>query len=291
MKKVTQTDYYERIFKVMLYIEKNLDHDISLDELSSVACFSSYHFHRIFQGMTGESVADYIRRLRIEKAALSIIQKKNVSITDLAFKSGYKTVESFSRAFRNHFGQNPSQFRKEQKAGSSNCISGENIKKIISKGVDMTELKFVKRKEEKIAFVRHTGPYSECGSSWEKLCRWAGSLGFLDADTKFIGICHDDPAVTEPSKIRYDAAMSLKCEVAPSKEVAFSTIPAGIYASYIHTGPFENLYKSYNHLCGELIPASGKEIKNAPSIEVYLNDPEKTPPEELKVEILIPIEE
>ena len=95
---------------------------------------------------------------------------------------------------------------------------------------------------------------------------------------------------SEPSKIRYDASISIERDIAPSGEVAVTVLPAGTYASYIHTGSFENLHKSYNHLCGELIPASGREIKNAPSIEIYLNNPDTTPDDERKVEILIAVE-
>lgn len=290
MKEVTRSDYYGRMVKVMLFIEKNLDKELSLDELSSVACFSPYHFHRIFQGMLGESVAEHIRRLRLEKAATKIRQKEKSSISRLAFESGYETVETFSRAFKNRFGVNPSQYRKEQKSGNLQISAEEKLEKLLKRGVNMTELKIVKREEEKVAFVRHIGPYSECSTAWEKLCRWAGPQGLLNQNTRFMGICHDDPEITEPSKIRYDASITLSREVAPAGEVGIYTIPAGNYASYIHTGPFENLHKSYHHLCGELIPASGREIKNTPSIEIYLNDPEKTPPAELKVEILIAVE-
>lgn len=290
MKDVTRNDYYERMLKVMIYIEKNLERDISLEELADVACFSPYHFHRIFQGMLGESVAEYVRRLRIEKAAVTIRQRKDAAVSRLAFEACYNAVETFSRAFKNHFGKNPSQFKREYLAGISQNSAEDKLKKLFKRGAKMSELKIVKREEEKIAFVRHIGPYKDCGAAWDKICSWAGAKGLINQNTKFMGICHDDPEVTEASKIRYDASVSISGDIEGEGEIMISAIPAGNYASYIHTGSFNKLYESYNYLCGELIPASGREIRNVPSIEIYLNDPDTTPEDERKVQILIAVE-
>jgi transcriptional regulator GlxA family with amidase domain len=60
----TQRDYKQRLLRVLVYIQQNLDGPLELEELARVACFSPYHFHRIFTGMIGESVKAHIRRLR-----------------------------------------------------------------------------------------------------------------------------------------------------------------------------------------------------------------------------------
>ncbi len=61
--------YQNRIDRVVDYIQANLESDLSVRQLSEVACFSEFHFSRIFREQMGESVYQFIRRLRLEKAA------------------------------------------------------------------------------------------------------------------------------------------------------------------------------------------------------------------------------
>jgi AraC family transcriptional regulator len=65
----TRQDYEERILRVLVYLQRHLDRSPSLEDLAAVAHFSPFHFHRIFRGLTGESVQAHQRRLRLERAA------------------------------------------------------------------------------------------------------------------------------------------------------------------------------------------------------------------------------
>lgn len=110
MKTETRMDYEDRIQQVLLYIRQHLNDDLSLKMLASVACFSEYHFHRIFCGIVGETLAEHIRRLRIERAAIKL-KYSDKSVTELAFEAGYDNMESFTRAFRSRYGIAPSKYK------------------------------------------------------------------------------------------------------------------------------------------------------------------------------------
>lgn len=110
MKPDTKRDYTERVQKVLVYIQQHLGEAPGLDELARIACFSPFHFHRIFRGMVGESVNQHVRRLRLERAAM-VLKSSERSIIDVAFDAGYQTHESFTRAFRGAFACSPSGFR------------------------------------------------------------------------------------------------------------------------------------------------------------------------------------
>ena len=69
MRAVTLQDYKRRMLRVLVHIQEHLDDALALEHLASVACFSPYHFHRIFKGMVGETLQEHIRRLRLERAA------------------------------------------------------------------------------------------------------------------------------------------------------------------------------------------------------------------------------
>lgn len=141
----------------------------------------------------------------------------------------------------------------------------------------------------RVACVRHVGPYAECATAWEALCGWAGPKGLFTPQTQFFGVCHDDPQVTPPEKIRFDACITVASEIEGEGDVFIAEIPGGDHAVAVHTGPYDTLCKAYAAICGQWGPTSGREFATAPSVEQYLTDPKTTPPEETKTEIRLPL--
>ena len=91
------------------YIEAHLEETVGLSDLAKVSLFSPWHSHRLFQEYTGLTPANYIRRLRLAKAALWI-KNENVRIIDVAFDLGFGSVDGFTRAFFREFGMCPSEY-------------------------------------------------------------------------------------------------------------------------------------------------------------------------------------
>src|SRR5438445_11698557 len=100
--------YDDRVNRVLDYIAENLDGELSLTRLSGIACFSPFHFHRIFQGVTGETLNTHVRRVRLERAALLLRTTPGKRITDVALETGFAGTSEFSRAFKSHFGRSAS---------------------------------------------------------------------------------------------------------------------------------------------------------------------------------------
>jgi AraC family transcriptional regulator len=105
-------DYKSRINKVVDYIENNLGSSLSLDDMASVSNFSSYHFHRIFQSIIGESPVQYQRRKRLEKSAKDLYNS-DTSIKELSSKYGFTSPAVYSRDFKKYFGDSPKVKRKK----------------------------------------------------------------------------------------------------------------------------------------------------------------------------------
>ena len=93
----TFKEYVARINRVIDYITNNLDRQLNVSELSRIACFSEFHFHRIFSMVVGVSPNIYVRRLRLEKAAAMLQVNPNLSITDLALNYGFSSTANFSK--------------------------------------------------------------------------------------------------------------------------------------------------------------------------------------------------
>ena len=106
-----RTDAYgERFDKVLDYIARHRGDDLSVERLSQVANFSKFHFHRQFSAYVGVSVARYVQLVRLKGASYQLVFTGR-KIIDIALEAGFENPESFSRAFKQTFGQTPSQFR------------------------------------------------------------------------------------------------------------------------------------------------------------------------------------
>ncbi len=141
-----------------------------------------------------------------------------------------------------------------------------------------------------VAFVRHVGPYDQVQTAWERVCMRLGKEGLLGPGTQFIGLCCDDPEVTAPEKIRYDACVTVDEDFVPEGDVGVQTISGGEYAVTTHIGPYSTLGQTYAKLLGQWLPNSGRELRSEPSPEFYLNAPESTEPEDLTTDIYAPLE-
>jgi AraC-like DNA-binding protein len=104
-------DYIDRVGTALNYIEAHLTQDISLEEIARQAHSSLFWFHRVFSMLVGDSLGEYLRKRRLDCAAAELVAS-NQRIIDIAVKYGFSSHEAFTRAFCNHFGITPSQYRK-----------------------------------------------------------------------------------------------------------------------------------------------------------------------------------
>ncbi len=91
--------YAQRIQRVVDYLAEHLDDPLDFGTLAGVACFSPYHFHRIYRGLLGETVNDTVRRLRLHRSAIDLLDQ-DLSIERTARRGGYDSQAAFTRAFR-----------------------------------------------------------------------------------------------------------------------------------------------------------------------------------------------
>lgn len=280
----TEATYRQRILAVQLFIQEHLDEELSLERLARVAHFSPYHFHRIFRGMVGEGVNEYVRRLRLESAAVAL-KTTDWSVLDIALRAGYNAHEAFTRAFRQMFGASPTQYRAGQ-----HPLFIPREKPEMSTETTAREVRIETVPPRRIAFIRHIGPYNEACTAFDRLMAWAGRRGLFGPSTLVLGICHDDPEVTAPDKIRFDCCVTVDEQVRGEGEIGVQTLDGGECAVLTFYGAYTGLGEAYRWLFGTWLPTSGREPRNAPPFEVYVGDPRGTPPEKLRTDIHVPLE-
>lgn len=288
--------YKERMLLVLGHIQDNLDSALRLEDLARRGGLSPYHFHRVFRGLMGEPLMTHVRRLRLERAALRLRGTRQ-PIVAIAMDAGYDSHEAFTRAFRQAFGCSPSEHRRGGGSHQLPSRSGVHYSpdrpftfRTPSPPRNSSRVTVESLEPQRVAYIRHLGPYNECGPAWDRLCTWMGKEGYLGSGCRMLGLSHDDPASTAPEKIRYDACITVDDAFQPTPQIRVKTVAGGTYARVTHFGPYAHLDRSYAALFGRWLPRSGRLVRNEPCFEVYLTDPGNTAPADLVTDIYLPLD-
>lgn len=278
-RQATWDDYQRRVGRAIQHLEQHLDDDLSLPELAGVASFSPFHFHRIFRALTGEGVAEHVRRLRLERAAMRLRGTER-SILEIALEAGYQAHESFTRAFEAAFHTSPSRYRIERSFLAPSIASSD---------APETPARLERIGPLHVIRLRHVGPYSEVGRTFERLAAWVGAHGLFGPATQGLGISYDDPEVTPPEHLRYDAAFTVSRAMPGEGEIQGLELPARDYATVVHKGPYSGLAIAYAGLMRWWLRREDSEISDPPALEFYLNQPGRTAPESLLTKICLAV--
>jgi AraC family transcriptional regulator len=100
-----------RLRRAMEYMTENLDSDLTLEDIAQELSLSSFHFAREFRGSTGQTPYQYLLDQRIERAK-HLLKIRNWPIQDVASLTGFRSLNSFVRSFRQRVGQTPGDWRK-----------------------------------------------------------------------------------------------------------------------------------------------------------------------------------
>ena len=278
----------QRMRRVVAYIEAHLDEAVDVEHLAGIACYSSFHFHRLFRSFVGESVHAYKKRLLLERAVKQLCHTAE-SITAIAFDCGYDNQSSFNKAFRGQYGVTPGQVRRDKVLPSP-----EGAFSTLIQDIDMTAQPtpdLVTLDDIPVIYARGTGPYAEAAAdAWGRIMSFAYGNRLMDKSVRSFGISHDDPQVTAPEQLRYDACLDIQAALPPGSELATKVIAGGKYARFLHQGPYEEFPRTYAMIFHHWLPSTDYRLREEPCFERYLNrDPRRTKPENLRTEIYIPI--
>ncbi|WP_420574545.1 AraC family transcriptional regulator [Kordia sp.] len=292
-------EYIKRIHYVLDFIEKNLDTELSLEKLSQKAHYSSYHFHRIFLIIVGENLNEYINRKRIERIASILLVDVKRPIKELAYIYGFNSDSSLSRSFKKYYGVSPTTFKSEGKKILSKIgIESLSIEKYIcsitniKKWTDMNAQITVKQLQEiKLAGIMRIGAFEKIGESYQKLMEWGYNHHVLDTSNfKAITIYHDNPNITQISKVRHSACVTINKAIKAEGEIRPLAIQKGNYVIGNFTIDANEFPKAWKSL-SVWIMENGYEFRDGDYFEIYLNDHETHPKKKFIVDICIPIEQ
>jgi AraC family transcriptional regulator len=245
--RLQEKEYRARINRVMDFIQQHIGETLTVSNLAGVACFSPYHFHRIFSAFTGETLNGFIQRLRIEKAASLLVYNPGKSITEIALDVGFGGSASFARVFKSYFGMSASQWRN---GGYRD-------------------------------FSRNRKPDSKIGKTKSSIRKETGTFSL------YIDVRKTDGAFSSESNDNFHRGRKITMSIAKNAVVTVEQLPEMTVAYVRHTGPYKGDAELFGQLYGKLMQWAGPrgllEQKEVSCMSVYHDDPEVTDENRLRV--------
>ena len=293
-------EYAARIHRAQDFIEENLGKSLQLEEIAQAAHFSAFHFHRIYTATTGETLFQFIQRIRLERAASRLHCLPSEPITNIAIDLGFSSSATFARAFKSFFGISASEYRqgkdskeckplrKNGKASeSADAYSGrvDSDASFWRNTMSTVQAKSIEAKDlpaKSLAYVRHMGPYASDEKLFEKLFgsvfSWAGPRGlYKPGQSETIAVYHDNPEITEQEKLRISVGVTVPPDTSCNGEISLMEIPAGQYVCAKFEIDVSEYGAAWNAVMCDWLPQSGWQPGEGPCYECYLNDPKQHP--------------
>ena len=263
--------YYKWVHEAILHIEANLGEEIDLPEVAEQAGYSVFHFGRIFQGVTGETVMDYVRKRRLTEAAKALVQT-NRRILDIALDWQYDSHEAFTRAFKRAYGVTPGIFRRRRIFVPLRMpLSLADIQPLGTKGEPM-ETRIINLPAMRVIGMAYVGKneHREIGSLWDVfLPRVREVQGTIHSGVN-LGVCGD---AREDGSFRYVAGCEVGAEAPVPKGMIAWNLPAATYVVVTQRGPLEDKEKGLGavnaYIYRKWLPQSGYQRAATPDLEWY----------------------
>lgn len=256
--------------QVMDYIEQHLTEEISLEEISRYAGVSDYHFRKIFYYLSGMTLSEYIRNRRLSEANKDLLNKE--SVTDVAYKYGYESIDGFTRAFKAWSGFLPSEVAK---TGVSKMFPKLSFY-IDVKGGQSMDYKIVEMPAFKFAGVSKRVPMQFEGVN-QAIVDLANSITQEQRETMHalqniepreivnVSYEHDYQFMKDEGELTHlIGVLTTEDEVSDLLDVL--EVPAYTWAVFPNEGPFpDTLQQTYARIYSEWLPASDYEVIQAPA--------------------------
>ena len=280
------------------YVLGHLDESLPLERVARAADFSPYHFHRIFRSLVGETLAQFVKRVRLERALKILSHQPERSLTDVALACGFGSSSDFSRSFKQRFGLPPSAFdvatfraaRREEFEGFAGPDQRHLLKGLApGENPDGFEVSLRRIPPRTVAYIRVMDPYRPAVvvEAAARLVAWAESRGL--ADGQWLGYMWDDPEIVAHKDCRYDVGLVVEnCE--PDGEVGCLQFPALHVAEVEVRGGIDLEMRALDWIWRTWLPASGYVPTDQPSFESWIGRPFAHGDSHFELHLQLPLE-
>jgi AraC family transcriptional regulator len=271
----TPVAYAERVNLAIDHVVGHLAEPLRLADVARAARLSPFHFHRVFQAIVGETLAAFVKRLRLERAVVMMAHAPRSSLTTIALQCGFSSSSDFSRCFRQRFGTAPSAF--DIKGWRD--AHGSELQATIPKPVlpaahnpDKFKVKIRELPARTVAYIRVIDPYKgdAVAKATQRLITWAERNSL--ADGQWLGYQWDNPEITSLEDCQYCVAVEAERFVAKG-EIGRFRFPPMTVAQVEIRGGIDLEIRALQWLYGTWLPRSGYVPDDQPGFEVWIGRP------------------
>lgn len=303
----THADYVQRVNRAIDHVLGHLDGPLPLEAVAERAGFSPFHFHRVFRSLVGETLNQFVKRVRLERALRILSYEPGKTLTEVALESGFQSSSDFSRSFKKAYGVPPSdfdleRFRAERREGWQSMIPDERVRNRLAplppgENPDGFEPVLRELPGREVAYLRVPDPYrpDAVTAAAERLVAWAEERGL--ADGEWLGYMWDDPELVPHEKCRYDVAVVL--DGAPRAgassagledgEVGRFRFPPMRVAELELRGSIELEQRALDWLFRSWLPTSGHAPSDQPAFEAWIGRPFAHGLEHFELRVQLPV--
>lgn len=291
-------DYVECVNRAVDHVLTHLAHPLTLDQVSQAAGFSPFHFHRVFKAFLGETLNEFIKRQRLERALFLMSHAPQRSLTDVALDCGFSSSSDFSRSFKKRYGVAPSVFDLEsfrngrrdelERVFSAQYGSARIMSLPAGENPDGFEVTLRDLPARTVAYIRVVEPFREgvAQAACERLLAWAIERGL--ADGQWLGYMWDEPEIVALGDCRYDVALVVD-DIEPEGEVGRFDFPPMRVAEVVLSGDIALEARAIDWLYKTWLPRSGYIPDNQPSFEAWIGRPFAHGNEHFEIACQLPI--
>ena len=274
--------YLERVNLAIDYVVNHLSQPVRLTDVSRAAMLSPFHFHRVFQMLVGETIADFVKRLRLEKSLDLMSRPRRPSLTQIALACGFSSSSDFSRSFKQRYGSAPSAFdlsawrdahRARLLPAATNATGSLHLQRLpAADNPDGFKVKLRNLPARTVAYIRVTKPYQPGATinAAHRLMDWAERHSLLNA--QWLGYQWDNPEIASLEDCQYHVAVEAE-RFAPSGEIGRFHFPPMTVAQVEVRGGIDLELRAFQFLYGVWLPKSGYIPADYPCFESWIGRP------------------
>lgn len=295
-------DYVQRVNRAIDHVLAHLGEPLRLEDVAAVACFSPCHFHRVFRSAIGETLADFITRVRLERALRMLAHDQSTNLTRIAHDCGFGSSSNFSRVFKARFGVAPSRFdlqdhRLKRRTELQNTIGDPETRHRLDRlppgtNPDGFEVRLRELPARTVAYVRVLDPFraGRVTDAAARMVVWAEERGI--AEGQWLGSMWEDPDIVAHADCRYDIGLEVDhvSDVDARGEIGRYEFGPMLVAELEIRGGIDLEQRALDWLFGTWLPGSGYVPADLPAFEAWIGRPFAHGFEHFELYVQLPVE-
>ena len=279
---LAKLEYVARVDRAIDHIVGNPRRSHRLEYVARVAGFSPFHFHRIFKGIVGETLGNFVKRVRLERALYLLAHREGTSLTAIAFACGFSSSSDFSRSFRAHHGVSPRNFdidafrktRRHELQASGPLDPFHRLERLaVGENPDGFSVRLREVPPRRVAYLRVFRPFEggRVPDAARRLVGWARRRGLAGA--QWLGYMWEDPEIVALDKCRYDVAVEVPAHTRGEADVGTADFAAMKLAEVDVVGDLALEQRALDWLYLTWLPRSGFAPDHQPCFEAWNGEP------------------